>query len=508
MKPVLAQYTARSKQKYIFRSNRILEIVGASVNIGNIFKELFEAAKKAGIKAESIAEKPVPFSLEDTKKRFASGKLQMIELTRGGGNSTVMFDLEETFQKVNRIFTYTLLKKYPGLLPMCVCVPVTDNYDKDYKRLNALAGREKNRMSSGLADHAVPFARIDRTSYQAVTVCRTLGGEPYYLTAENDAKREVGLWDKKTDYNTRFLDDMVTKHGEESLLAVVHADGNNMGVKISKKLAGHQEDYDYAITAMRKFNYHINEVFVEYGRKAMQDAVQKLKEQYPDLSEKAFAVRQIVADGDDCTFICNARLALPLTEAYLKAVNTYRSADDPDEIYSSCAGICIFHSHYPFARAYALAEQACDSAKEPVHKIADAPNAIPVEEAWIDFHYIHSGVNGDLDEIREVQGTQLCMFRPWRVAGEGENKKDIKNLHRLAEILKQYHITRSNIKALGSALEISSEEGKFELKRIYYRAPQLKAALEEIFADEEILLKAVYDLYEIYDLWFTERGRK
>lgn len=506
MKPVLAQYSARSKQKYIFRSNRILEIVGASANISNLFQELFSAAAAVGISAKPIAKTPEPFSLDDTKQRFESGELQMIELTRGGGNNLVMFDCEETFHRVNRVFTYTILKEYPGLLPMCVCVPVTENYDADYKALNTLAGEEKNRMSPGLSDHAVPFARMDRTSFQAITGSYTVQGEKIFLTAENAAKRRSGIEDSKTNENNRLLDDIVTNPGEESLLAVVHADGNNMGVKIRKKLGDHKNDYDYSITALREFNYHINEVFVTYGIKEMNNAIEELKKQY-SLRDEAFTVRQIVADGDDCTFICNERLALPLTEAYLKAVNSYRSKDDPEEVYSSCAGICIFHSHYPFARAYDLAEQACDSAKEQVHKIAEDPNAAPIEECWIDFHYIHSGVNGDLNELREIQQTGERMMRPWCVIGEETNEQNIVKLYQLSEILKEYQVTRTNIKALGSAWEISKEEGMFELERVYYRAPKLKAALGELFGDKEGLMKAIYDLYEVYDLWFSRRER-
>lgn len=506
MKPVLAQYSARSKQKYIFRSNRILEIVGASANISNLFQELFSVAAAAGIAAKPIAKMPEVFSLNDTRQRFRAGELQMIELTQGGGNSMVMFDCEATFNRVNRMFTYTILKKYPGLLPMCVCVPVTDNYDADYKALNTLAGKEKNRMSPGLIDHAAPFARIDRTSFQAITGSYVVQGDKGFLTAENAAKRRTGIEDSKTNKKNRLLDDIVTKHGDESLLAVVHADGNNMGVKIRKKLGDHKNDYDYAITALRKFNYHINEVFVTCGLKAMEDAIDGLKKQY-SLSEKAFAIRQIVADGDDCTFICNARLALPLTEAYLKAVHSYCSEDDAEEVYSSCAGICIFHSHYPFARAYDLAEQACDSAKEQVHKIADDPNASPIEECWIDFHYIHSGINSDLDEIREIQQTGERMMRPWCVIGEEITKQDIAKLYQLAKLLKEYQVTRTNIKMLGSAWETSTEDGMFELERVYYRVPNIKAALEELFGDTKSLMKTIYDLYEVYDLWFSRQGR-
>ena len=83
----------------------------------------------------------------------------------------------------------------------------------------------------------------------------------------------------------------------------------------------------------------------------------KLKEKYKEKKypETAFLFRKIISDGDDMTFICNARFAMEYVQAYLKSVRDYQNEKHPEWMYSSCAGICIFHSHYPFSRAYVMA---------------------------------------------------------------------------------------------------------------------------------------------------------
>ena len=137
--PVLAQYTIRSKQKYIFKTNRLIEITGASAKIASAFSILFDSAEKdAGLKIARCSAQPESFSLQDTLSLFQSGELQMIDLFIGGGNDTVLYDSRDSFVKANRAFTRRLLKESPGMIPMCVGVDVGQNgysYQDDYQRL-------------------------------------------------------------------------------------------------------------------------------------------------------------------------------------------------------------------------------------------------------------------------------------------------------------------------------------------------------------------------------------
>ena len=285
-------------------------------------------------------------------------------------------------------------------------------------------------------------------------------------------------------------------------MAVVHADGNNMGIKISRMLKG-KTDYNFCISKMRQFTADTANAFTVEGLQAMQECREQLREKYfGKYHDNVFLYRKIIADGDDMTFICNARFAMEYVTSYLRSVQNYQERHGTEWEYSSCAGICIFHGHYPFARAYLMAEQACDSAKEMVH----GSKAIPVEEGWADFHYIHSGIGGNLDSIREDQGTANCMARPWRISGDSDEKdeRSYKRLQKLDRLLREYSVSRSDIKTVGSECESGFSYGERELIRIYGHHDGLRKAMEAEYPDRKQLLRIWYDLSEMYDLWFKE----
>ena len=514
-RPVLAQYSVRSKQAYIFATNRLLEVVGASAIIAETFDLLFDCAmEEAGSETERVRRSRdrdgtfCLFCLNDVRKNFSGSAWDMVELFTGGGNCTVLYRNMEICRRINARYTLRVLKEFPGLLPMYVGVPVDldsekPDYRADYQRLMAESDSVKSRMLPGRGYAAVPFALMDRTTFQPISQRRRTGEGERELSAESAVKRDAGRRDAKNDPDVRFLDSMITQRGRESLLAIVHADGNNMGRKIQKKL-GAETDYDFCVNAIRGFTGNIDAAFKDAGRAAVERQRKAMPGLHPKARKEAFALRWIVSDGDDATFICNARYAAEYTRAYLQGVAEYHSEKDPGEHYSSCAGICIFHSHYPFAKAYALAEQACDNAKKPVHETL-------AEECWLDFHFIRGGAGGDLDELRELHRTGKCMARPWRVAPEdGNGVRDIGRLDALAGLLREAKLSRTNIKTLGAVYESDGEQGKLEWDRICYRSPGLRAKAQALFPGEDAanVLNPLYDLSEIWDLWYRGEGER
>lgn len=501
MKMVLAQYTIRSKQEYIFRTNRMVEIAGASENISQSWNILFTQADKMGKKLRRVS-KNIPFCMEEVKRLFDERKLNGIELFCGGGNDTVLYDSIETYLEVNKAFSRFLLENYPGMIPMAVACEYSGDYYKDYANLMKQSDIEKNKMISGQSDFILPFSMMDRTTFQPYSDIISIAESSVRVTDEAKAKRKAGLKIREQDETVKLLDDLITKKGEESLLAVVHADGNNMGSKISEMLTD-KKDYDSCVNIMREFTADTAKAFGKSGLDAMQKCQQQLKEDYKDkYDEKAFFFRKIIADGDDMTFVCNARFVMDYVGAYLEAAQNYNNKGEKEWRYSSCAGICIFHSHYPFARAYSLAEQACESAKKNVH------GECIKEESWVDFHYIHNGVGGDLDQIREHQGVSGCMARPLRIGTKANtDRKDYSTLQILADIMKENGVSRSDIKTIGSELEDSYSYGKFELNRVYGHHRNLQNEIKEKLKidKEEDLLPIIYDLSEVYDLWFVRK---
>ena len=373
---ILAQYTIRSKQEYIFRSNRLLDIVGGTEMIRDAFDWVFAAAEQEGVTCQPA---DVPFKLQAVQDAFAAGTLGMAELFRGGGNLTVLYRDRDTYLRVNRRFSRLVLENAPGMVPMAACCEANgQNYSADYSALMAAVDAEKNRMLPGRADYAAPFALRDRTTNQPI-VCRVpFAGGQRELTAESRKKWEKGQRSDKRNDGNRLLDEMTTEWQEESLLAVIHADGNNMGVKIQQKLNG-SIDYDFCVSTMRAFTAEIADAFTRTGETSLRDTMAYLQKEYHGLRETAYHYRIVVADGDDFTFICNARFALEYTCNYLKAVHQKKdySADQ-------AAQQAALHDCYA-----AIEQQDTDRI------LADTPDAV-IEE------YAQKGINRD-DLLKLVQ---------------------------------------------------------------------------------------------------------
>ena len=107
-------------------------------------------------------------------------------------------------------------------------------------------------MISGQNDFILPFSMMDRNTFQPYSRVIYYKDSPVRLTDEAYSKRIPGQEISRKDQDVKLLDNMVTEKGQESLLAVVHADGNNMGIKIAEMLKG-KTDYDTCISEMRKF---------------------------------------------------------------------------------------------------------------------------------------------------------------------------------------------------------------------------------------------------------------
>ena len=496
---ILAQYTIRSKQEYIFRTNRVVEIAGASENISRSWEILFQQAKRSGKKVRRVSD-AMGFQMKEIEDSFKKNELHMVELFCGGGNDTVLYDSLETYKEVNRAFSRYLLEQCPGMIPMAVQCEYTGNYQNDYRNLMLQADKEKNRMTPGQSCFILPFSMMDRTVFQPYSDITYIDENAVRVTDEGKSKREKGLKIREKDSTIKKLDKLVTKKGEESLLAVVHADGNNMGVKIGKMLQG-ETAYDICVTKMRKFTTDTADAFVKDGLEAMKCCQKELQEKYRGkYKEESFLYRKIIADGDDMTFICNARFVIEYVKAYLDAVQKHKEKKQSEWDYSSCAGICIFHSHYPFAKAYSLAEQACDSAKKKEH------GEEVREESWMDFHYIHNGVGGKLEQIRKRQGVAEYMARPWRMDTTATEQKDnFQQLLHLDSVLKNEGVSRSDIKTIGAEVEEGFSFGEKEMIRVFGHHKKLKESLGYQGKTEDMnqLLRMIYDLAEVYDLWFA-----
>ena len=512
---VLAMYDIRGKQKYIYRSRKIKEIVGGSMMIRNIFSKYLFSGELCGEKGsyKIFNDSKVPFSENSFKKHLEQGYVGEL-VYDGGGNFLVVFKDWDNYDKVTYEFTKKVIQETATLNILPTCVPVTsfsnfhcNERDRlgrlkrqgDYEKLYAVH-RLNEAMDTGIRPWGtLPGVQVDYTTSMplvrfmkiAYDDKKDAGGAIWKkVTAESVGKYNEYLNMEENDKNkigARWLDDLVEDKGKDSLLAVIYIDGNNMGAQFQKCVDQHT-DYEGCIKELRKFSNKIQREYIDIP-------LQKIDEKLVELHGNDIQSRRMVVyAGDEITLICNAHDAIEIVKTYFNSL----PSDD-----SSCAGICIFQSHMPYADAYHIAEECCENGKKEMRSLG------LTNVCFTDFHYCQGAIGSSLKDIRERENLQL-ISRPW-IFREGCDAGDKEKLSGFPDIEKIEKISgfmsiigRTNIKNLAVPARYSKAEYYFELERI--KAHMETEEKQQV--DFELLKQnreLVYDMITVYDLWFRKR---
>lgn len=436
-KEVLAMYDIRGIQNYIFRTNRIKEIVGASVLVENIIMNGFRyiIEKMELDKTKYLTE----WENDDGEAYLKNAEVQMQVLFIGGGNAFVLFRRGCECQKFNRqLAKYVLEHTYSLQLSVAV-VEKTESYAVDYASINSKMIEIKAMMPSSKPMGAFPFMAVDTVTgfplteespYKDGYVCReSLLKLKHYKKAEN----------KKDD----LLDNLILEKGNSSFLAMIHIDGNNMGKRI-KKIMEHKTSYAEAVKTMRMISQNLKNAFEEAFEVMGQYIDGRKIEIKPSYEGKMY--RKLILAGDDITLICNAMVAIEAVKIFLQNVSEKvmywdenLSPEENQKEYglSACAGIAYFHSHFPFRSAYEVAEACCSSAKkrakEKEHRAGgEADGNIG---CYLDFQICNHIKTMSLKEHRIknyefADQSGLMIYRPYFVSArvnDGINDLNIRN---------------------------------------------------------------------------------
>lgn len=550
-KYALAMYDVRGKQEYIFKTNKLKEIVGGSCIIRDCFKEyLFPSAeeymrrkaKKEGIplsddevcgiynyndlknepeyiseinKGKEFSQKAFERMMQDEKcaARYAGEVVY-----EGGGNFFVLYKDKETCIEINKIFTRKLLKELYTLKVLCTYIELENglvNFIEDRKKLY-----EKHRISEAEESvicpvNTLPFVQVDEVTSLPLTKYNENTRKKVSTEAEAKLAKHLDVYNEK--YGEKDLDKLVTRKGEESLLAVVYIDGNNMGAKVQNVL-GTETSYDQCVKKLRETSEFIQKNYVE---DRIKDIDQMLEEKAKKGKKKA-GKRLVVFVGDEINLICNARDAYDIAKTYLKGLHQV-SWKDSTEPCSACAGIAIFHSHAPYAQAYKVAEECCESGKTRMKKLEKAreKEGKSKEVCYIDVHYCQKGIGMSLDDIREKEVGGL-ISKPWLLDMEDEKNTTSKmpeditimEIEKVVEALQMIE-SRTNVKDLAVAAKLSEGAFNLEMRRIYAHQSDedIKRRMKEIFVQEDReefgqkykkYRKMIYDIVIVYDLWFRK----
>jgi hypothetical protein len=306
-----------------------------------------------------------------------------------------------------------MLESAPGLEFIVVHHEATDRLAESLRDLQSvLACKKLERRPQASALGLGVTAACGVTGLPATAIDRleeTPVSKQVQIWRCDDTRRQAeARWGKDLDPTSGWqfpaeIDELGRTRGDTSLYAVVHVDANDVGEKIRTWLSGcvkkHLDEravrYQY-----REWSQWIDAEFhrvwcclIERVLAAIDDGW--VKGSIPRLNfalrPKKLPLRPVLLGGDDLTFLCDGRIALDLAATALRQIS---SGECPHlGKLSACAGVAIVRAHYPFARAYELAEKLCTNAKSVRRERQH-------EGCWLDWHIGAGRPTEPISELR------------------------------------------------------------------------------------------------------------
>ena len=465
-----------SLQRYIFQSNRLKENIGASYLTAHwLGKGLVSATQASTSGWEAYEENPCRDQLENPVNKDKEVNLIYI----GGGNAALLCQNQDIANEVVTTWSCKVLKHAPGLRVVVGYGIVKNSLAEAYREaLNDLE-RCEEAPSFGSALYSLPVVRTCISTGQPASEPRQAennrgdewisqsaahkqdasGTEKSPGPAQEYIEKRFKSVLKKTDrlpklrFALKFDEELGGRKGE-SHIAIVHADGNEMGDRLNQVIDKENQEDNEFLHNLRAFSASTTHL----SHKALKKTLQHLKNQLPldalDNLDDVFPLRPIVYGGDDLTFVCDGRVGLDLAVYYLRQFSKDKiKVCGKDEPVDACAGVAIVPTKFPFARAYSFADELCGLAK--AHRRYNNKS----KGSWLDFQIIQEGATRSIMALREAQyrslekGRQRLDQRPYEVSIKSTEKPQGWDL--FVQILKEFQSKRwprSRAKGLLQAL--------------------------------------------------------
>lgn len=495
---VLALYDLSGIQKFIFSTNKVKEIIGASIVIS---KALFEnIPQMLGEDTNEWKTKKFSFNSGDKKKIVYIG----------GGNALLMFDNFETEKEFSNQLSETVFLQSGGAIRLCgaaVEVNEGETLAENQRRLREELDKCKKASGNILPSVGISVTAQDNNNF-----------EPLVLYGNNAMTRTQHAKLKTSNEKAEFLDslrpsenvefatvfDTEKESDKKSFIAVIHIDGNTMGNLIREFVEGQNGDIITALDNMRKLSVTISSLYRDTLRET-------LREVYNGQTGEIL-FRPIIADGDDITVMIKSQKAFEFTEKFIKKLAEGKKIFREMHIDFSptaAAGIAFVKAKFPFSTAYNIAEACCKNAKGMTLKRL---NLNGTTKNSIDFQVCYSDMSGDLASYREknyIKDGCSLIKRPYIFFDDGDySYEKFKDLCETLEKAMGKGIARSKLKGLRNSYgvdKIAAENYGRYIKAHAEKNEPITEMLSNPF-DESGRAK-FFDYFDIMDIVYKEAGK-
>ena len=507
MKRKAILFDVRSIQRYIYAANKLRTNIGASYIVENLFSE----------KLVKVLEKNFKGTTDLTSWKHPEEKLgedvQCQIAYIGGGNAMVLFDSsvdDDELKKLVALFSQKVMEEAPGL-HIGAAIGVLDlSDDESYKESrNTLFAALKQNQNNIIPNVSLPYTGftqicdIDGETASYYDNGKLFPNEKhnYYsheaaakaMAVEQSNKKLEDMFEKelKSEYVFPTEIDRLGQKEQKSYIAVVHIDGNNMGVKFSgcNNLAEHRTlSADIKKKTKSSFAELLVSIVDEYDEYKKKDILDTKK----DHGKNVLPIRPLILGGDDVTFVCPAQVAVAYAKRFIEYMKKEsKELDERARSIDCCGGISILPEKYPFFRGYELAEQLCDSAKKQMRKLwnKDVPGS---GSSWLDFVFLHGEQAPTLEQIlkneysAELGRNGGMHFGPYCVIPpeKSGNKESFDEDHLLDKLIEcaakfndtKHYMAKNKVKELRAVLQKdqgSIDNFMVQLSRINQKLPDV-----------------------------------
>lgn len=340
-------------QEYIYATNDLREIIGASEIIDSLGRNLKDKKKDDG----------EIFGMFDELRH--KGLVEQI-LLNAAGNFRAIVNGEENLKKIVYDLPKKIMQNAYGITVSQATAPYNGDYETASKTLEQRLKTQRNRPSLPL-DMSINFMLLAPKTARAVYKIENKNDEKILLDISSAQKREAHTrWfnkrREKDKEDVKFIElkEFSQISNDKNKLAVIHADGNGLGVLVKNLVERVKvSDKDTNIGIIAKFS----EALDNATKDAFANAKKKTK---ASLGKDRLYIKELILSGDDMTAVCDADIALEFTKNFIEEFEnqTDNKKTDIEQKLTMCAGIAYCNEKFPFHYAVALAEELCAAAKK------------------------------------------------------------------------------------------------------------------------------------------------